>query len=230
MVNDIDLKQGTEEWRRARAGSLGAASIHDALAKGAKGQWLAGRKKIMDGLIAERLTGIPWDGYRTPAMQWGIEKEPEARELYAANTLSRVTEVGIVRHPTIAGAHASPDGLVGDHGLVEIKCPTTTTHIDTLTTGVAPEEYITQIQWQLACTGREWCDYVSYDPRVAPALQMYIQSVPRDRDHIRHLEVGVSEFLADMQAKLDALATIYGDISAPPYVDLMASGFEPVAP
>src|ERR1700746_909264 len=131
-MNDIDLKQGSIEWKLARAGSLGAASVHNALKKLKRGEWSAERRNLLEGLIAERFTGIPWEGYRTHYMAWGTEKEPEARAKYAERMGVEVAEVGIIRHPRIPGAHASPDGLVGDDGLVETKCPATTTHINTL--------------------------------------------------------------------------------------------------
>jgi predicted phage-related endonuclease len=230
-IADIDLQQGSVEWQLARVGSLGAASVHDALAKLKKGEWAASRERTMERLMAERLSGIPAEGYMTTYLIWGIEKEPEARAQYILLRLTAgetLRQVGVVRHPRIKGSHASPDGFVGDHGLVEIKCLKTINHVAALTTGLVPEEYMTQMQWQMACTGRHWCDYVSYDPRVAPALQLFVTRVPRDHDMIQKLEFGVSEFINELQARLDALASRYGDISAPPYVAPMATGFEPI--
>ena len=231
-MNDIDLKQGSIEWKLARAGSLGAASVHDALAKLKKGGWATSRERTMERLMAERLSGIPQSGYTPAEALWGIEHEPEARSHYTVRHLAlgdTVREVGVVRHPRIKWAHASPDGFVGSEGLIEIKCLKTVNHIAALTTEAVPEEYVTQMQWQMACTGRRWCDYVSYDPRVAPTLQLFVKRVPRDHDTIQKLELGVFEFLDELQSKLDALAGRYGDISAPPYVDPMTVGFEPVA-
>lgn len=226
MTTDAALVQGTDEWRRARAGSLGAASLGMALKRLKKGGWSTEREKLMSALIAERLTGVPSDCYRTPAMQWGIDKEPEAREAYERHKGWNVQQIGLVRHPLIEGAHASPDGLVRDHGLVEIKCPNTTTHISTLASGAPPDEYLDQMQWQMACTNRNWCDYVSFDPRVSIAIQLFVSRVLRDDHRIMQLENDVREFIMEMEDKIAALADTYGDVTPPPYVDPMTTGFE----
>jgi putative phage-type endonuclease len=229
-ITDEQIKQGTAAWRRARMGSLGAASIYDALAKLKSGKWAASRAKIMDGLIAERLTGIPWNGYKTPAMQWGLDHEAEARAAYEAYVDAKVVQVGLTRHPTIEWAHASPDGLVADDGLIEIKCPTTATHLEILSTGLVPTEYVTQMQWQLACTGRDWCEFVSYDPRVSPAINLFITPIDRDDNRIAALEDGAREFLAEIEARLDVLRRRFGDLTPPPPPSDVARelGFEPI--
>lgn len=216
---DEELIQGTEEWRRARAGSLGAASLHEALARLKSGAWAASRANLKAALISERLTGIPWNGYRSPAMMWGTEQEPHARAAYAAKIGAAVREVGIVRHPNIEWAHASPDGWVGDNGLIEIKCPNTATHVEWLSGGRVPDAYMTQMQWQLACTGRQWCDFVSFDPRVAPALQLLLIRVLRDGAEITRLEKEARVFLAEIEDSLALLENEYGDITPPPIQD-----------
>jgi putative phage-type endonuclease len=203
------LEQGTEAWRQARCGSLGASSVHDALARTKTG-WGAGRANALARLVAERLTGVPQDSYTNAAMLHGVETEPEARAAYQFEAGVLVKQVGLIRHPTIVGTHASPDGMVGDDGLVELKCPNTATHLETLLGAPVPPKYITQCQWQMACTGRSWCDWGSYDNRLPESMQLHIRRVQRDDRHIAELEAQVREFLAELDAKLAALTSRYG--------------------
>jgi putative phage-type endonuclease len=203
------LEQGTEAWRQARCGSLGASSVHDALARTKTG-WGAGRANALARLVAERLTGVPQDSYTNAAMLHGVETEPEARAAYQFEAGVLVKQVGLIRHPTIVGTHASPDGMVGDDGLVELKCPNTATHLETLLGAPVPAKYITQCQWQMACTGRSWCDWGSYDNRLPERMQLHIRRVHRDDRHIAELEAQVREFLAELDAKLAALTSRYG--------------------
>lgn len=205
---DDALIQGTPEWRAARCGSLGASQVADALAKTKTG-WGASRANIMASMVAERLTGEPQETYTNAAMQWGSNKEPEARAAYAFQMDVDVAEVGLIRHPSITGTHASPDGLVGDDGLVEIKCPNTATHIETLTAQRVAGKYVTQIQWQLACTGRAWCDFVSFDPRMPGDMSLFVQRVHRDDAMIAELERDVRDFLTEVDAKVAQLEALY---------------------
>jgi putative phage-type endonuclease len=163
-----ELIQGSEEWKLARCGSLGASRLADAVARTKTG-YGASRANLMAELLVERLTGIPTDGFVSPAMQWGTDKEPDARAAYEFRSDVEVAQVGIVPHPTIAGTHASPDGLVDTYGLIEIKCPNTASHVETLLGDEIAGKYVTQMQWQMACTGRDWCDFVSFDPRLPAA-------------------------------------------------------------
>lgn len=202
-----NLIQGSAEWRQARCGSLGASRVADALAK-TKSGWGASRVNLMAELIAERLTGIPADNYTNAAMQWGTATEPDARAAYEFRHDIDVGLVGIVRHPVIAMTHASPDGLVGEDGLIEIKCPSTATHIETLLGASVPGKYLTQIQWQLACTRRAWCDFVSYDPRLPEEHRLFVQRVPRDDKQIAELEREVETFLAEVDHKLSRIAAL----------------------
>lgn len=202
------LIQNTPEWRKARAGSLGASQVQDALAK-IKTGWGASRANVAAQLVAERLTGEPQESYTNTAMQWGIEKEPDARAAYEWETDATVTEVGLVRHPSISMTHASPDGLVGDDGLIEIKCPNTATHIETLRGHSLAGKYNTQIQWQLACTGRQWCDFVSFDPRMPEQMRLFIRRVRRDSVMIPELEQGVMDFLREVDAAVIELQRLY---------------------
>lgn len=200
----IDLIQRSPEWFAARCGSLGASEITDALAR-VKTGWGSSRANIRARLVAERLTGISQEGYTNAAMQWGIEKEPEARSAYAFFYNVDVTEVGLIRHPEIPGTHASPDGLIGDDGGLELKCPGTAAHIDTLLSKSFPEKYVTQCLWGMACTGRKWWDLGSYDPRMPGDLQLFVKRIPRDEPKIIALELDVKDFLAEVDATIAKL-------------------------
>ena len=201
------MEQRSEEWFAARVGSLGASKIADALAR-TKSGWGATRANVMAALIAERLTGIPHDGYVNSIMLRGIEVEPEARSAYSFYNNCDVVEVGLVRHPVIVNSHASPDGLVGDDGLVEIKSPNTSTHIEALLGASVPQKYKYQMQWQMACTGRAWCDFVSFDPRMPEELKIHICRIDRDDALIATLESEVIEFLTEVDSKLAQLRAL----------------------
>jgi putative phage-type endonuclease len=203
-MTGLTLIQGSPEWHAARCGSLGASQVHDALTRTKTG-WGAARANLIASIVVERLTGQPTETVCSPAMQWGKDKEPEARNAYAFYKGVEVAEVGLVTHPALTGTHASPDGLIGDDGLIEIKCPNTATHIETLTGAGVPAKYVTQMQWQMACTGRAWCDFVSFDPRLPAELSIYIKRVERDEGQIAELTAGVSDFLGEVEAKLNAL-------------------------
>jgi putative phage-type endonuclease len=205
----MSAEQGTQEWHQERAGKLTASRLADAIAK-TKSGWGASRANVMATLIAERLSGTPAEGFTTPAMQWGIDTEAEARTAYEFYRDVTVQEVGFVPHPKIAMSGASPDGLVGEDGLVEIKCPNTATQIDTLLGGAVPGKYVTQMQWQMACTGRQWCDFVSYDPRLPAPLNLYIVRVTRDDGKIAELTGDVKTFLAELDEKVAALRERFG--------------------
>lgn len=207
-MSDLDLQQGSPEWIAARVGSLGASRVAEALAKTKTG-WGASRANLLAELVAERLTGAAAAGFTNAAMQWGNDKEPEARSAYEFMADVDVALVGIVRHPSIAGTHASPDGLVGDDGLVEIKCPNTATHIETLLSQKVPAKYVTQMLWQMACTGRRWCDFVSYDPRMPEAMRLFVRRVERDDAAVAQLEADVTAFLSELDAKVAELQALF---------------------
>lgn len=204
-----DIIQGSPEWHALRCGKVTASRVADVVAKTKTG-WGAGRANYMAELIAERLTGEPAEKFTNAAMSWGTEKEPEARMAYAFRTDANVVEVGFEPHPTIAMSGASPDGLVDAFGLVEIKCPNTATHIETLLGSIVPGKYMTQMLWQMACTGRAWCDFVSFDPRMPEEMRLFIKRVPRDEGRIAELERDVREFIAELDAKVAALTASYG--------------------
>ena len=197
------MDQRTPEWFAARCGKVTASRMADVVAKTAKG-YGASRANYMAELVVERLTGKPTEGFTNAAMQWGTDQEPFARDAYSAKTGELVTEVGFVNHPRIENAGASPDGIVGT-GLVEIKCPNTASHIEYLMSKEPPQKYYYQMQWQMACAMAEFCDWVSYDPRMPQELQLLIVRIYRDEDCIKMLEAEVETFLSELDAKVKAL-------------------------
>lgn len=204
-----EIIQGSPEWHQARLGRVTASRVADVMAR-TKSGYSASRAGYMAELIAERLTQTAASSFTTAAMQWGTEHEPEARAAYEFMAGCEVVEVGFVEHPTVAMTGASPDGLVGEDGLVEIKCPNTATHLDTLLSQTIPGKYQTQMLWQMACTGRQWCDFASYDPRMPEHMRLFIARLHRDDARISEMEREVSTFLAEMDAKLSSLNAIYG--------------------
>lgn len=203
------LQSDTEAWRAARMGKVTASRIADATAR-IKNGWGASRANYMAELIAERLTGTPAEGYTNAAMQWGLDHEAEARSAYEFYTDATVGLGGFLLHPKIPAAGASPDGFVESVGLIEIKCPNTATHIDTLLGLSVPEKYIKQMQWQMACSDTQWCDFISYDPRMPENMRLFVRRVARNDAVIRELEGDVWEFIREMEQRLDALQRTYG--------------------
>lgn len=198
------IEQGTPEWFAARLGNVTASRVADVIAK-TKSGYSASRENYMAQLICERMTNTVAESYTNAAMQWGTETEPLARAAYESIADVLVDEVGYVQHPRIERAGASPDGLVGLFGLLEIKCPNTATHIDTLITEQVPTKYITQMQWQMVCTGRAWCDFVSFDPRLPNGLQVFVKRVEFDTEYAATLEIEVVKFLAELDTKISKL-------------------------
>lgn len=202
------MEQRTEEWFAIRLGKVTASRIADVTAKTKTG-WGAGRANYKAQLVAERLTGQKQDSFTNAAMQWGVDTEEQARNAYAFLEGQKVQEEAFVIHPAIPDSGASPDGLVGADGLVEIKCPNTATHIETLKGSGVPGKYIVQMQWQMACTERQWCDFVSFDPRMPEEMQLYVFRIFRDDGHIAELEAHVRDFLAEVEADVAELTRIY---------------------
>ena len=198
------MEQGTPEWYAARLGNVTASRVAEVVAK-TKSGYSASRDNYMAQLICERMTGTVAESYTNAAMQWGTETEPLARAAYESLADVLVDEVGYVQHPRIERAGASPDGLVGLFGLLEIKCPNTATHIDTLISEQVPTKYVTQMQWQMACTGRAWTDFVSFDPRLPSGLQMFVKRVEFDAEYVATLEIEVVKFLAELDTKIGKL-------------------------
>ena len=198
------MEQRTEEWFAARLGKVTASRVADLTAKTKTG-YSASRKNYMAELICERLTGKSEDGFKSSAMQRGTELEPKARAVYLLETGNDVEEVGMIEHSAISNSGASPDGLVWPDGLVEIKCPNTATHIDFLKTGKPKSEYITQMMWQMACTGRQWCDFVSYDDRLPENLSYKCVRIERDEELIKSLEHEVIKFIEELEEEIKQL-------------------------
>lgn len=201
--------QGTDEWRQDRLGKVTASRISEVIAKRKDGKPSAMRANYMAQLITERLTEVPTEHFVSAAMAWGTMKEPEARAAYAWDRDVDVVESGFVDHPGIAMTGCSPDGLVGDDGMVQFKCPESATHIDTLLTGRIDSEYLAQMQWEMASTNRAWSDFCSYDPRLPESMRLKIIRVERDEEFIVSTAKAVVAFLEELDAKLAALRSMY---------------------
>jgi putative phage-type endonuclease len=201
------IEQGTNEWFAARIGKVTASRVADVLAKTKTG-YSTTRDNYMAQLVCERLTGQKGDSFTNAAMQHGTDTEPLARAAYEALHDVLVDEVGFIPHPSIIMAGASPDGLVSDDGLLEIKCPNTATHIETLLSQTVPGKYNTQMQFQMACTNRSWCDFVSFDNRLPPELQLFVRRVPRDNMYIKLMEDEIVKFLNELDLKIAQLMEI----------------------
>jgi putative phage-type endonuclease len=206
-----DVEQLSPEWFAQRCGKATASRISDIVAK-TKSGYSTSRANYMAQLVVERMTNQVAESYTNAAMEWGTTNEPFARAAYEAKTGVLVDEVGAIDHPTIAMSAASPDGLVGGEGEgnLEIKCPGTAQHISTLLGEEIAKKYYDQVQWQMACTGRSWTDFVSYDPRMPEGLQLFIKRVPRDDKYIGELEGEVIQFLAEVDDKVNKLNQLRG--------------------
>lgn len=195
----IDCKQGEPEWFAARIGVATASNFSKVLAKG---QGVTRSRYLMQ-LLAEVATGQKADSYTSAQMQWGIDNEPEARQAYEMMFDVDVQQVGFCKHSARIGA--SPDGLVGDRGLLEIKCPDTVTHLETIFSGKAPTEYKAQMQGQIWVCERDWCDFVSYDPRVVNGNPFFCVRVNRDEEYIKTLDAEVNRFVEELEALIARL-------------------------
>lgn len=210
------IEQGSDAWKALRAGKVTASRVADVLSKPKKKEdkdknkdknesETAGRKNYRMDLVAERLTGKTADSFASSAMQWGTEQEPFARIAYETHKGLFVEQVPFVDHPTIEWFGCSPDGLVGEDGLLEIKAPNTTTHLEYIEIGKPPARYIPQMMCQMACTGRKFCDFVSYDPRLPDDLQLFVVRLERDDAYIKNMETEVIKFLQEVEETLGML-------------------------
>src|SRR5580692_665519 len=198
----MSAEQGSAEWLFERLGHATASRFNDIIAKSAKGQPLAGRETYLWELVIERLTQQPSDHWTSSAMMWGSEQEQFARMTYEAQTGAMVEEVGFERHKSIALCGGSPDGLLGEDGMIEIKCPfNSTNHLLTILNGM-PDEHQAQTQGLLWILNREYCDFISFDPRMPEHRRLYVQRINRADDFIAMLEAEVRVFLNDVQARL----------------------------
>ena len=198
------MEQRTDEWFAARLGKVTASRIGDIMAK-TKSGYGAARKNYMAQLLCERLTGTREETFVSATMQRGTDLEAKARATYILTNGDLVEEIGFVEHPNIEMSGASPDGLVNDDGLIEIKCPNTATHLEFIRTKKPKSEYILQMQWQMACTGRSWCDFVSYDDRLPEKFAFYSIRLKRDDDLIKEIEAEVQKFLDELRGQLQIL-------------------------
>ena len=204
-----EIIQGSDAWKQLRLGKVTASRVADVVAR-TKSGYGAARANYAAQLIAERLTGVPAESYTNAAMQHGTDTEPEARAAYEFYQGASVHEIAFIAHPKIEQAVCSPDGLVDTDGLVEIKCPNTATHLETLLGQAVPSKYEAQMQFQMACTGRAWCDFVSYDPRMPENMRLFVRRIARDDRRINELETEVAAFLLELAVKLSQLNSLYG--------------------
>lgn len=203
------MEQRSPEWYAARLGKVTASRIADVMARTKTG-YGASRANYMAELVCERLTGVKAESYTNAAMQWGVDNEAAAKAAYAFMTDKTVEECGFFDHGTIPMSGASPDGMMPfDGGLVEVKCPNSASHIETLLTEMIEGKYLLQMQWQMACAQCSYCDFVSFDPRLPPELQLWIKRVPRDDTKIAEIEKEVRTFLVELDAKVAALQSRY---------------------
>jgi putative phage-type endonuclease len=203
------MEQRSPEWFHARKGKVTASKIADVMAKGRNGAESLTRAKYIDQLVTERLTKDIQEGYTNDAIQRGVDMEPIARSAYEFATGNQVTEMTFVHHHVIGMSGASPDGAVQEDGLIEIKCPNTNTHIEYILAGKPPAKYVPQMAWQLACTGREWVDFVSYDDRLEDeSKHLFIVRYQRDDEYIAEIEEQVKLFLAEVEAKVAKFKSI----------------------
>lgn len=201
MPKLIKADQGTPEWHEARLGRATASRFSDIMAKTRSG-YAASRKNYLAEVVIQRLTHQIPENYQSQAMLWGIETEPVARLQYLLETGNEVEETSLWLHDEIE-AGASPDGLIGKDGVLEIKCPNSATHMETLHSGKVPTQYYAQVQGQMWITGRNWCDFVSFDPRMPENAQMIIIRVPKDEDYVDQLEEEIKDFLEEVEDELE---------------------------
>jgi putative phage-type endonuclease len=201
------IEQGTPEWFAARLGKVTASRIKDVVAKTKTGP-SASRKNYAAELMLERVTGQRKESFSNEAMRHGVETEPLARLAYSLSIGVDVEEVGFIDHPTVLRSGASPDGLVGERGMVELKCGNTATHCAWAIAGKVPEEHALQMQWQMACANRDWCDFVSYDPRMPEGQQIFVRRLQRDDKLISEIEEEVIKFDSEVIELVESLKEV----------------------
>ena len=200
----MTIEQGSPEWFALRAGKVTASRVADILAKTKTGP-SASRQNYLIELALQRTPGIIQESYSNAAMEWGTQTEPQARVAYEVRTNNFVDQLAFVDHPSIAWFGCSPDGLVSDRGLVEIKCPNSSTHWEYFKAKKAPNKYVIQMQAQMAVTGRDWCDFVSFDPRMPDRSQLLIAQVPRDPEFILFMETEIKQFLSEVEVEVQLM-------------------------
>ena len=198
------IEQGSEEWLKIRLGKVTASGVADVLAKTKSGV-SASRGNYLIKLAIQRVTGVVEEGFTNDAMQWGIDNEAQARVAYEVVSGNFVDQIGFVEHPSIKWFGCSPDGLVNSDGLVEIKCPNSATHWSYIKDDGPPTKYYIQMQAQMACTGRSWCDFVSFDPRMPERSRLFIKRVMRENDYIAEMEAEVKKFLDEVAVEVNLM-------------------------
>jgi putative phage-type endonuclease len=209
MTDLTQLEQNTDEWRLARCGSLGSSDLGPVMAK-TKSGWSETRADKMVDIALERLTGEPTQGYVSREMAEGKEREPKARNAYGLIYGVDVVPTGIWVHPRIKGTHASPDGLVGGQGTIEIKCPSKKTHWRNLMGASVDKAYRLQVDWVMACTGRLWVDLISFHHAFPVEMQLHVQRIHRDQLSIEKLEADVEQFLKEVDEAMTRAHELFG--------------------
>ena len=200
----VAVEQGSPEWFQMRLGKVTASRVADILAKTKTGP-SASRQNYLIELAIQRTTGIIQESYSNSAMEWGTQTEPQARVAYEVATNNFVDKVAFIDHPSIKWFGCSPDGLVSDRGLLEIKCPNSATHWEYFKAKEPPKKYFIQMQAQIAVTGRDWCDFVSFDPRMPDRSQLLIVRVDRDDAFIAEMEAEIKKFLEEVQTEVNLM-------------------------
>ena len=210
-MKDFDQaqEQRSPEWYAARLGKLTSSRLYDATRKNSKGVYYAARETYMAQLIAERISNKPMPSYTSWAMQWGIDNELGAKMAYQMLCGTSVNDCGFIPHPTINGLGGSPDGLVGDEGIIEIKCPETAKHLDTILTGEIDPAYVDQMIGNMIVTGTKWCDYISYDPRIEGEMSLFVKRVSFDVVRAKEIESEAVIFINEMLDKIDRMLVNY---------------------
>lgn len=198
------IEQGTEAWHQLRLGKVTASRVADILAQTRTGP-SASRQNYLIELALQRSTGTIEPSYTNAAMEWGTQTEPQARVAYEVETGNFVDQVAFIDHPTITNFGCSPDGLIGDDGLIEIKCPNSATHWEYFKAKKPPQKYVTQMQTQMAVTGRKYCDFVSFDSRMPERSKLLIVRVDRDEAFIAEIEEKVKQFLSEVEVEVNLM-------------------------
>ena len=200
----IAVEQGTDAWHQLRLGKVTASRVADILAKTKTGP-SASRQNYLIELAIQRTTGIIQESYSNAAMEWGTQTEPQARVAYEVKSGNFVDQVAFIDHPNIEWFGCSPDGLVSDKGLIEIKCPNSPTHWEYFKSKEPPKKYFIQMQAQMAVTGKDWCDFVSFDPRMPERSQLLIVRVDRDSKFINEMIVEIQQFLSEVEVEVNLM-------------------------
>ena len=200
----VAVQQGTPEWFQMRLGKVTASRVADILAKTKTGP-SASRQNYLIELAIQRTTGIIQESYSNSAMEWGVQNEGNARVLYEITTNNFVDKVAFIDHPSIKWFGCSPDGLVSDRGLLEIKCPNSATHWEYFKSKKPPQKYFIQMQAQIAVTNKDWCDFVSFDPRMPDRSQLLIVRVDRDEAFIAEMEAEIKKFLDEVEVEVNLM-------------------------